>query len=111
MYVAIKFDIGGHYIILQINGFFQSRKSQRTIAVILMGENIPLYGGGSNLSSKEGRPAAPVTLALNFTVRARAYVLGQMVKPRFHKIVHCSIVLDQNKMNVDIPLKNSCTFD
>ncbi|XP_073274900.1 uncharacterized protein [Primulina huaijiensis] len=94
-----------------INGFYQSRKSQRTIAVILMGNHIPLYGGGSNLSSKEGRPAAPVTLALNFTVRARAYVLGRLVKPKFHKTVHCSVVLDQNKMNVAIPLKNSCTFN
>ncbi|XP_073158390.1 uncharacterized protein [Henckelia pumila] len=94
-----------------INRFYQSRKSQRTIAVILTGNHIPLYGGGSDLGSKEGRPAAPVPLALNFTVRARAYVLGRLVKPNFHRRVHCSVVLDQNKMNVLIPLTNSCTID
>ncbi|KZV24956.1 hypothetical protein F511_01926 [Dorcoceras hygrometricum] len=94
-----------------INSFYQSRRSQRTIMVILIGNHIPLYGGGSDLSSRGGRPAAPVTLALKFTVRARAYVLGRLVKPKFHRRVHCSVVLDQNKMNVVIPLKNSCTID
>ncbi|KAL0396700.1 UNVERIFIED_CONTAM: hypothetical protein Scaly_0118400 [Sesamum calycinum] len=93
-----------------VKRFYQSRRSQKTVSVMLRGSNIPLYGGGANLSSQEGKPVAPVPLDLNFTVRARAYVLGRLVKPKFNKRVQCSVVLDPKKMNVAIPLKNSCTY-
>ncbi|XP_059643353.1 uncharacterized protein LOC132285200 [Cornus florida] len=93
-----------------INKFYQSRKSQRTITVTLNGNNIPLYGGGADLSSKDGVPTAPVPLTLNFMVRARAYVLGKLVKPKFYRRVQCSVVLDPKKMNVANALKNLCTY-
>lgn len=93
----------------RIKKFYQSRKSRKLVAVSLKGSRIPLYGGGSNLSSKDGKPVDPVPLDLNFTVRARAYVLGKLVKPKFRKRVHCSVVMDPLKMNEAIRLKNKCT--
>ncbi|KAG8367080.1 hypothetical protein BUALT_Bualt16G0035500 [Buddleja alternifolia] len=93
-----------------INKFYQSRKSRKTISVMLRGSNIPLYGGGANLISQEGKPVAPVPLTLKFAVRARAYVLGRLVKPKFYKRVQCDVVLDSKKMNKPIPLKNSCNY-
>ncbi|KAK6924048.1 Late embryogenesis abundant protein, LEA_2 subgroup [Dillenia turbinata] len=92
-----------------IKNFYQGRKSQRSITVSLTGNNVPLYGGGSSLSSVGGVVTAPVPLTLNFMVRSRAYVLGKLVKPKFYKKVECNVVLDPKKMNVAIPLKN-CTY-
>ncbi|GFS34224.1 hypothetical protein Acr_00g0032750 [Actinidia rufa] len=91
-----------------INKFYQSRKSQRTLTVMMQGTRVPLYGGGVDLSSKDGIPTAPVPLTLSFMVRSRAYVLGKLVKPNFKKRVQCSAVLDPKKMNVAMSLKNSC---
>ncbi|GFY86492.1 hypothetical protein Acr_05g0001310 [Actinidia rufa] len=93
-----------------IKKFYQSRKSQRTLTVMMQGTRIPLYGGGVDLSSKDGIPTAPVPLTLSFMVRSRAYVLGKLVKPKFYKRVQCSVVLDPKKMNVAMSLKNSCTY-
>ncbi|XP_047312005.1 uncharacterized protein LOC124915350 [Impatiens glandulifera] len=93
-----------------IKRFYQSRKSKRTMAVSVQGNMIPLYGGGSDLSSKEGVTTVPVPLTLDFTLRARAYVLGKLVKPKFYKRISCFVVMDPKKMNVAIPLKN-CTYN
>ncbi|KAK9284146.1 hypothetical protein L1049_023314 [Liquidambar formosana] len=93
-----------------INKFYQSRKSQRSITVTVMGSNIPLYGGGAGLSTSGGTVTAPVPLTLNFLVRSKAYVLGELVKPKFYKSVQCNVVLDASKMNVAISLKNLCTI-
>ncbi|XP_050291742.1 uncharacterized protein LOC126732779 [Quercus robur] len=93
-----------------IDEFYQSRKSQRSIAIILKGSNIPLYGGGSSLGSQNGAPIDPVPVTLNFMVRSRAYVLGTLVKPKFYKRVECSVIMDPKKMNVAISLNNKCTY-
>lgn len=93
-----------------IKKFYQSRKSQRTITVTLEGDYIPLYGGSVDLSSKDGKLTTPVPLTLNFKVRAKAYVLGKLVKPKFYKTIQCSIVFDPKNMNKAISLKKSCTY-
>ncbi|XP_016483491.1 uncharacterized protein LOC107804162 [Nicotiana tabacum] len=93
-----------------VKKFYQRRKSQRTVAVTLIGSKIPLYGGGADLISKEGKPVAAVSLVLDFKVRARAYVLGRVVKPKFYNTVQCSVVMDPKKMNVPISLQKSCTY-
>lgn len=96
---------------MQVNNFYQSRKSQRTVSVTLLGLDIPLYGGGSDLGSSNSTPTAPVPLTLNFTVQARAYVLGKLVKPKFNKEVQCTVVMDPKKMNTAISFnKTSCTY-
>ncbi|XP_058186682.1 uncharacterized protein LOC131303703 [Rhododendron vialii] len=94
-----------------VNNFYQSRKSQRTVSVTLLGNDIPLYGGGSDLGSKNNTPTAPVPLQLNFTVQARAYVLGKLVKPKFNKVVQCAVVMDPKKMYTAISFnKTSCSY-
>ncbi|KAH7567439.1 hypothetical protein ACOSP7_010664 [Xanthoceras sorbifolium] len=91
--------------------FYQSRKSQRSVTVVVMGNKIPLYGSGAGLSSTTGTTTLPVALKLNFVVRSRAYVLGKLVKPKFYKKIECSITFDPKKLNVAISLKNACTYD
>ncbi|KAL6961485.1 hypothetical protein U1Q18_039254 [Sarracenia purpurea var. burkii] len=93
-----------------IGNFYESRKSQRSITVRVQGNSVPLYGGGSDLSTKDGIATAPVPLTLNFTVRSRAYVLGKLVKPKFYNSVRCALVLDPNKMNAVVSLKDSCIY-
>ncbi|GFQ03395.1 hypothetical protein PHJA_002483300 [Phtheirospermum japonicum] len=94
-----------------VKKFYQSRSSEKTVTVTVKGNNIPLYGGSANLNTQNGKLVAPVPLNLNFTVRARAYILGQLVRPKFYKRVQCSVLLDSKKMNVAIPLKKSCTYN
>ncbi|XP_008241489.1 PREDICTED: uncharacterized protein LOC103339911 [Prunus mume] len=93
-----------------MKGFYQSRKSQRSITITLIGNRIPVYGGGANLGSSNGAPTQAVPLTLRFLVRSRAHVLGKLVKPKFHRKVDCSVVMDPKKMNVAIALKNKCSY-
>ncbi|KAF3443550.1 hypothetical protein FNV43_RR13236 [Rhamnella rubrinervis] len=94
-----------------IKKFYQSRKSQRSVSVAVMGNKVPLYGSGASPSSSTGTSTLPVPLKLNFVVRSRAYVLGKLVKPKFNRRIECSITYDPKKLNVAISLKNSCTYD
>ncbi|KAL1198698.1 hypothetical protein V5N11_002962 [Cardamine amara subsp. amara] len=110
--------------------FYQSRKSQRTVVVNVLGDKIPLYGGGSTLvpppppapiptkpKKKKGPivivepppPPAPVPMTLNFTVRSRAYVLGKLVQPKFYKRIVCLINFEHKKLSKHILLTNNCT--
>ena len=95
---------------MQIEKFYQSRKSQRSIRVMVRGNKIPLYGGGSSLNSLNGAPVEQVPLKLSFMIKSRGYVLGKLVKPKFYKRVECYVVMDPKKMNVPISLKNKCTY-
>ncbi|EMS58465.1 hypothetical protein TRIUR3_30260 [Triticum urartu] len=92
--------------------FYQPRKSQRKVAVTVVGNKVPLYGGGAGLSSTpgpKGVPPPPVPLQLTLRIRARALVLGKLVKPRFYNNVQCSVRLDTTKLGKAISLKKSCT--
>ncbi|KAL6007625.1 hypothetical protein ACLOJK_033124 [Asimina triloba] len=92
--------------------FYQSRKSQRSVTVVVTGNKIPLYGGGATFSSSStGQVTVPVPLDLSFMVRSRGYVLGKLVKPKFYIKVDCSVVFDQKKLNNPVSLKNSCKYD
>ncbi|WOL11861.1 hypothetical protein Cni_G20625 [Canna indica] len=92
--------------------FYQSRKSQREVSVVVMGNKVPLYGGGSNLGiTAGGKTTGPVGMTLSFTLRSRAYVLGKLVKPKFHNSVQCSVQMDPNKLNTPISLKKSCQYN
>ncbi|KAJ9674382.1 hypothetical protein PVL29_023750 [Vitis rotundifolia] len=93
-----------------IKKFYQSRKSHRSLTIVLMGNKIPLYGGGASLSTSTGTTTEPVPLTLSFMVRSRAYVLGKLVKPKFYKRIECSVNLDPKKLNVPLSLKKSCTY-
>lgn len=94
-----------------INEFYQSRKSQRNLNVVVAGNRIPLYGGGASLTSIKGKTNATVPLVpldIGFTIRARAYVLGKVVKPKFYVNVQCSVKMDQTKLNKPVSLQNKC---
>ncbi|KAK1407605.1 hypothetical protein QVD17_39225 [Tagetes erecta] len=93
-----------------IKKFYQKRKSQRLVTVLVKGDKIPLYGSGQGLKSSKGIPTAPVPLKLSFVVRSRGYVLGKLVKPKFNDRIECSVAFDPKKVNVPIALKNNCTF-
>lgn len=94
-----------------VKKFYQSRKSQRSITAVVEGNRIPLYGSGAGLSTSKGLTNLPIPLRLKMEVKAKAYVLGKLVKPRFHRNVDCDLVLDPNpkKLNLPISLKN-CTY-
>ncbi|KAK8580995.1 hypothetical protein V6N13_144049 [Hibiscus sabdariffa] len=94
-----------------MKNFYQSRKSQMSVIVAVMGNKVPLYGSGASLSSSTGTTSHPVSLKLSFVVRSRAYVLGKLVKPKFYKKIECDITYDPKKPNVPISLKKSCTYD
>ncbi|XVE55873.1 hypothetical protein DITRI_Ditri03aG0192200 [Diplodiscus trichospermus] len=91
--------------------FYQSRKSQRSVTVMVMGNKVPLYGSGASLSSSSGTTSLPVSLRLNFIVRSKAYVLGKLVKPKFSKKIECDITFDPKKLNVPLSLRKSCTYN
>lgn len=95
-----------------VKKFYQPRKSQRTVAVSVEGNKIPLYGSGASLSTNAtGTITQPVPLKLNIVVESRAYVLGKLVKPKFNKQIECSIVLDAAKLNRPISLKSACSYE
>ncbi|EEF52384.1 uncharacterized protein LOC8278850 [Ricinus communis] len=94
-----------------VKKFYQSRKSQRSVAISVMSNKIPLYGSGAGFSSSTGTTALPVPLKLSFVLRSRAYVLGKLVKPKFYKRIECDFTFDPKKLNVPISLKKSCTYD
>lgn len=92
--------------------FYQPRKSQRNVAVTVVGSKVPLYGGGAGLSSTpgpKGAPPPPVPLQLTVRIRARALVLGKLVKPKFYSDFQCSLRLDVAKLGKPVSLKKSCT--
>lgn len=93
-----------------MKNFYQKRKSLASVAVTVTGDQIPLYGSGAGLNSASGTSASPVPLKLNFVIRSRANVLGNLVKPKFYKGIDCYITYDPKKLNVAISLKN-CTYN
>jgi hypothetical protein len=91
--------------------------------VALVGDKVPLYGGGSELSSTSTTlppkkkkmppvvvPPPPVPLKLTVRLRSRAFVLGKLVKPKFYNEVHCSVTMDQTKMGKAVRLNKGCTY-
>jgi len=109
---------------VQIKYFYQSRKSQRSLTVAVVGDKVPLYGGGSGLSSTPTTlpppkkrappvvvPPPPVALQLTVRLRSRAFVLGRLVKPKFYSEARCSVTMDQTKLGKPVSLNNkACTY-
>lgn len=93
----------------QVKKFYQPKKSHRTVNVVLHGNKVPLYGGGATLTSSDAHGDIPLDLA--FSIRARAYVLGKLVKPKFRKYIQCNITLDSTKLMKVRSLARSCQYD
>ncbi|PKA60115.1 hypothetical protein AXF42_Ash009799 [Apostasia shenzhenica] len=101
--------------------FYSSRKSGRVVATAVSGKEISLYGGGSDLSSHGGGsdlsshggvgPSAAVPLSLTFVVRARANVLGELVRSRFYRRVRCSVYLRESRLGRPADIRRACRYD
>ncbi|CAI8617163.1 unnamed protein product [Vicia faba] len=96
----------------QMQEFYQSRKSQRKISVVVFANQVPLYGGISVLGSSNPEHMKSVVLPMNltFVVRSRAYVLGRLVKSTFHRRIRCSITIHGNKLGKHLNLTDSCVY-
>ncbi|KAK7312193.1 hypothetical protein VNO77_35877 [Canavalia gladiata] len=96
----------------QMQKFYQSRKSQRKVVVVVLGHQIPLYGGVSGLlgNYKEHVDSVALPLNLTFAVRSRAFILGRLVKSKFYRRIRCSVTLHGNKLGKPLNLKDSCVY-
>lgn len=82
-----------------VKKFYLSRESGRVVRVEVGGTFVPLYGGGSTITSKaDGEATAVVPVILSFVVRSRAYVLGKLVKSKFLTRVRCEIVFKEARI-------------
>ncbi|XP_043714169.1 NDR1/HIN1-like protein 1 [Telopea speciosissima] len=93
--------------------FYQSRKSQRVITVMVKGNQVPLYGGVSAVNGgliKQDLQSVEVPLNLTFVVRSRAYVLGKLVKPKFYRNVRCAVTLQGKRLGKPLSLHDSCVY-
>ncbi|KAL5213801.1 hypothetical protein ABZP36_002953 [Zizania latifolia] len=92
--------------------FYQARSSRRTVSVGVVGNKVPLYGGGPTLtaSGKGSSSVAPVPMILRTTVRSRAYVLGALVKPRFTRSIECKVLMNPAKLNKPVSLDKACQY-
>lgn len=82
------------------------------VSIAVAGSQVPLYGGGSNLNSgSNGYALAVVPLELKFVVRARAHVLGRLVKSKFYRHVHCSLYLREKRLGKPVrDLNRACDY-
>ncbi|KAJ6827260.1 uncharacterized protein M6B38_356665 [Iris pallida] len=97
----------------QMKEFYESRKSERVVSIVVAGTEVPLYGGGSSLTSRAngGGSGAVVPLELTFVVRARARVLGKLVRSKFYRHVRCSLVLRENRLGKPVRnITSSCRY-
>lgn len=105
---------------IQLNKFYQARSSSRTVSVSVVGNKVPLYGGGPTLTAApaaggKGAQATTTTVAsvpmvLRTTLHSRAYVLGALVKPKFTLAVECRVVMNPSKQNKPISLEKACHY-
>lgn len=97
-----------------LNKFYQPRSSRRTVSVAVLGNKVPLYGGGPTLTAagggKQQAVAPPVPMVLRTTLHSRAYVLGALVKPKFTLAVECKVLMHPNKFNKPISLDKACHY-
>ncbi|KAH8510445.1 hypothetical protein Peur_052121 [Populus x canadensis] len=95
----------------QMKKFSQSRKSKRTVATVVHGSQVPLYGGLPLLSNAKGHGnKVALPLNLTFVLRSRAFILGRLVRSKFHKRVRCTVALTGQKLGKPHRLTNACVY-
>ncbi|XP_020093642.1 uncharacterized protein LOC109713823 [Ananas comosus] len=95
-----------------IKEFYQPRQSGRVVTVGVGGRQVPLYGSvDRDGKSKGGTTAAVVPLNLAFVVRARAHVLGYLVKSKFYLRVRCALSLREAHLGSPVPaIASACHY-
>ncbi|KAK6916785.1 Late embryogenesis abundant protein, LEA_2 subgroup [Dillenia turbinata] len=92
--------------------FYVSRKGDRRLAIMVRGNQVPLYGGISVPGgAKEHLEKAQVPLNLTFRVQSRAYVLGKLVKPKFYRNIRCPVLLRGDRLGKHQNLIKSCLYE
>jgi hypothetical protein len=96
--------------VLQMKEFYQVRRSGRVVTVSVVGRQVPLYGAGADLHSKPnngrlGPAVVPVRLA--FVLRARAHILGALLRSKFYRRVACR--LDVHEAHLGRPVRGVAT--
>ncbi|KAG6410939.1 hypothetical protein SASPL_129012 [Salvia splendens] len=102
--------VSGHE---QMAKFYQSRKSERKVIVVVQGRQVPLYGGMAALDVAKGRvDDISVPLNLSFVIRSRVYILGRLVKPKFYRKVMCEVSLRGNHLGKPLSMikSDSCVY-
>ncbi|KFK39781.1 hypothetical protein AALP_AA3G286700 [Arabis alpina] len=73
--------------IAQLKSYYQPKQSNRTSRINLVASRVPLYGAGSDLAASDHNGGVPVTL--EFEIRSRANIVGNLVKSRHQKHLSC----------------------
>lgn len=99
----------------QMKPFYQRRQTQRNMTTVVKGVQVPLYGavtalGDARTGDKIVKERVKVDFNLTITVRSRAYILGTLVKSKFHKHIRCAVSLDGSRIGKPLILKDSCTY-
>ncbi|XP_059647417.1 NDR1/HIN1-like protein 1 [Cornus florida] len=95
-----------------VKKFYQSRKSQRMVVAVVLGNQVPLYGGVPFLNgAKDHLGSVSVPLNLTFVMRSRAYVLGRLVKPKFYRRIRCGFTFKINRLGKPLNLTKSCIYE
>ncbi|CAA7391515.1 unnamed protein product [Spirodela intermedia] len=91
--------------------FYQPRKSQRMVTVRVAAEQVPVYGGGSTFTSLgDGEAPANIPLNLTFVMRARARVLGKLVRSKFYRRIRCSLHFTEPHLRKPLDLSRVCRY-
>ncbi|KAJ9704598.1 hypothetical protein PVL29_002925 [Vitis rotundifolia] len=95
----------------QMKEFYQSRKSQRSVVMVVLGHQVPLYGGVSVVGgAKDHLEKVAVPLNLTFVMRSRGYILGRLVKVKFLKSIRCPVILRGDRLAKPLKLVDSCIY-
>ncbi|KAK1313919.1 hypothetical protein QJS10_CPA06g00682 [Acorus calamus] len=92
----------------QVQKYYQPRKSNHLVSVILQGEKVPLYGAGAGFSVASN--GGPIPLTLDFIIKARGEVIGKLVRTTHYKHVSCPLIIDTSKTKPIKILQKSCTI-
>ncbi|CAH8372408.1 unnamed protein product [Eruca vesicaria subsp. sativa] len=88
----------------EMEKFTVGRKSERSVATVVHGHQIPLYG---SVSPHLHTLSLPLNLTL--VLSSRAYILGRLVTSKFHTRIICSFTLNANRLPKPMSLIHSCT--
>lgn len=107
--VSIFFYLMIYNLWMQLDEYYQPKKSQRCMSVNLDGCRVPLYGAGIALVKSDGSDGVP--LKLDFEILSQGYLVGKLVKTKHRKHISCSLLIS-SRSTKEIKFKQgSCAFD
>lgn len=80
--------------ITQLKSYYQPKESNHTSRINLVGSKVPLYGAGADLADSDHNGGVPVKL--EFEIRSRANIVGNLVKSRHKKHLSCFFFISSN---------------